>query len=139
MEPLHVARAELVRQAAELVGVDHLGGAPGGRRQRGDPVLAQIGPVRVAGAPVLERPQAEPAAAGVAEALDLARVDANAPARGLLRPRVGVRRSGVDGRFHRPRGGIVERHEAVPPTVSSRIRTCGCPTPAGTVWPPFPQ
>ena len=36
-------------------------------------------------------------------------------------------------------GGVLERHAAVPPTVSSRMRTCGWPTPAGTVWPALPQ
>ena len=76
-EPVHLGRAELVRQAAELVRVGDRGRLDGRARDRRHALLAQVGAVGVAAALAGERAHADPAAARVAEALDLAVVDAH--------------------------------------------------------------
>ena len=123
---------------AVLVGVGGLGGGPSRAGDLGDARVREVGAVGVARAPVDERAHAHAAAARVAEALDLALVDADAAAGGLLDPGLGVGGAGVRGGLDRPPRDLLEVH-AVPPTVSSRMRTCGWPTPAGTDCPPLPQ
>ena len=138
-EAVHVGDAEVLGQARELVLIGNLGGLARGARHLGHALVRQVGAVRVARAQAGERAHADAAAAGVAEALDLAAVDADAAARRLLGPGIGVAGARGQRGLNRLRGGALEAHEPVPPTVSSRRRTCGWPTPAATDCPALPQ
>ena len=123
-------------------GIGHAGGRVGRRRERAQPLRGEVGAVGVARPAVEEGPDADPAAARVAEALDGAVVDADLAARGLLAPRLGLARAGRQRRVDARAGERLEvgsAHAAVPPTVSSRMRTWGWPTPASTRWPALPQ
>ena len=41
--------------------------------------------------------------------------------------------------YYRPGPAQVQAAQAVPPTVSPSMRSVGCPTPTGTLWPSLPQ
>ena len=142
MQPLHLGGAELVGQSAELVGVGHRGPLARLAGQRSHAFVAEICAVRIARASVQEHAQADPAAAGVGEALHVLLVHADLARHGLLHPGLGV----VGARRLRGLHGALcdafevgLAHAAVPPTVSAWMRTCGWPTPAATRWPALPQ
>src|SRR5262249_35278342 len=89
-------------------------------------------------------PDADPPAARLGEALDLAGVDTDLTAARPLAPRLricGARRrrrlGGSPGDLLEP--GRLAAHTAVPPTVIPRMRTCPWPVPTGAVWPALPQ
>ena len=106
------------------------------------PSSLEVGAVGVAGAAVDERAHADAAAAGVAEALDLAVVHADLPAGALLGPGLGVARAGGERRLdaragRRPRGSAL-----TPPSRPRSARGCARAAgrrPAGTAGPPLPQ
>ena len=131
--------AELRGQSLVIVLVGHLGGRGGSPGHLRNPLGGQVRSVGVARARAREGTNAHPAPSRIRQALDLAAVDPDSPAGGLLGPRLGVAGSRAQRLVHRAPGHLVEGHDAVPPTVSSRSSTWGCPTPAATVWPPFPQ
>src|SRR6266511_333452 len=109
-----------------------------------DPRVAEVRAVCIAGAPVEPRAQPDPARRRLGEALDLAVVDADLDAARVLDERLGIPRPGgqrgVAGPYRDRLDPVRRAHPtAVPPTVSSRIRTWPWPVPTGTRWPSLPQ
>ena len=109
-----------------LVRVHHLGGPARRLGERRQALLAQVGAIRVARAPVLERAQPQAATAGVAQALHRALVHTHVAANRLLGPCFGIASAGIQGDFDRAGGCSLEVHRAprqpshpVPPTVNS--------------------
>ena len=112
-----------------LVRVGHRGRLARGAGGLGHALVREVGAVGVAGA-LARRRRARPTPRPPAS-LRLSTspvVDPDAPAAGLLAPGLGVRGAGGQ-RPPRPPGAasVLQAHDAVPPTVSSRIRTCGWP------------